>query len=352
LYMNDRTVEYAKKLVSKLPHHLSVCHFVNSGGEANDLAMLMARVYTGNNDILALRNAYHGVSISTMGLTAHSTWKFPISHGQGVHHVLLPDRYRGPFGFDDPKAADKYSWDVQNVIQHCTPGQVAGWISEPIQGVGGCVEMPPGYLNKVYEYVKKAGGLNIADEVQTGFTRTGSHYWGFEMLGVSPDIVTMAKGIGNGFPLGAVVTTPEVSAVLSKRLTFNTYGGNPIASAAGIAVLDIIDEEKIQDQVHETGTRLKKGLIELQKKFPNIIGDVRGQGLMLGVEFVKDPVTKTPAPEKATEILVETRKHGLLIGKGGYYGNTLRIKPPLIITNDDVDFSLNVLSDVITNLKN
>lgn len=350
LYLNDKIVEYAEELVKRLPDHLSVCHFVNSGAEANDLAMLMARVYTGNSDILALRNAYHGVTLTTMGLTAHSTWKFPVLHGQDVKHVVVPDRYRGPFGFDEPDVAEKYAWDVQNVIQHCTTGQVAGWISEPIQGVGGCVEMPEGYLNRVYEYVRNAGGVCIADEVQTGFCRTGDHYWGFEMLGVKPDIVTMAKGIGNGFPLGAVVTTPEISAVLSRRLTFNTYGGNPIASSAGLAVLNVIDEENVQENVKITGTRLKNGLLELQKKY-SCIGHVRGQGLMLGVELVNNPDTKEPSPEKATEILVESRKHGLLIGKGGFYGNVLRIKPPLIISEQDVDFALNVLDDVVSNLK-
>jgi len=288
LYMNDQIVEYAKALVAKLPPHLSVCHFVNSGAEANDVAMLMARVHTGNQDFLALRNCYHGMSLSTMGLTSLSTWKFPVNQGQDVKHVLNPDRYRGPYGYNDSQAASKYAWDVKNVIDYCTPGKVAGFICEPIQGVGGVVELPPGYLKEVYKYVRDAGGLCISDEVQTGFGRTGKGWWGFENNNVLPDIVTMAKGIGNGWPLACVITTPEISKSLSKKLWFNTYGGHPVIMSVGKAVLEIIENERLIENTQIVGDILKKGLIDLEKKYKNLIGDVRGEGLMLGVEIISN----------------------------------------------------------------
>jgi len=266
LYMNDKIVEYAKKLVSKLPHHLSVCHFVNSGGEANDLAMLMARVHTGNSDIIALRNCYHGMSLGTMGLTSLSTWRFPVNVGQDIKHAINPDLYRGPYKYSDPFASDKYADDVLNVIRHTTSGKVAGFIAEPIQGVGGCIEMPKGYLKKVYKYIRDAGGLCISDEVQTGFGRTGNGWWGFEKHSVIPDIVTMAKGIGNGWPLACVVTTSDVSKSLASKLHFNTYGGHPVIMAAGSAVLDIIEEEKLIKNAKDQGIYIIGNLIKLSKK--------------------------------------------------------------------------------------
>ncbi len=205
IYLNPAVGDYARHLAAKMPGNLKVCYFVNSGSEANDLALLMARAFTGNFDMIALRNAYHGGNASTMGLTAHSTWKFNVPHSFGVHHSIAPDPYRGPHGRDNPRAGELYAADVKEVIDFATSGRVAGFIAESIQGVGGCVVFPDGYLKAAYAHVRAAGGVCIADEVQTGFGRMGSHYWGFEMQGVIPDIVTMAKGIGNGYPLGAVV---------------------------------------------------------------------------------------------------------------------------------------------------
>src|SRR6266436_1363945 len=211
IYLHPNIVEYAEMLASKMPGDLKVCYFVNSGSEANDLALLMARAYTGNYDMIALRNAYHGGNASGMGPTAHATWKFNVPHSFGVHHSLAPYPYRGPFGYDDADAGKKYAADVKNLIDYATPGKVAGFIAESIQGVGGFVEFPENYLKYAYEHVRAAGGVCIADEVQTGFGRTGTHYWGFETQGVVPDIVTMAKGIGNGCPLGAVETTEKIA---------------------------------------------------------------------------------------------------------------------------------------------
>ncbi|HEY3914072.1 MAG TPA: aminotransferase class III-fold pyridoxal phosphate-dependent enzyme, partial [Verrucomicrobiae bacterium] len=246
LYLHPNVASYAEKLASKMPGDLKVCYFVNSGSEANDLALLMARAYTGNYDVIALRNAYHGGNSSGMSMTAHGTWKFNVPHSFGVHHAIAPDPYRGPFTRNDPDAGKKYAADVKQVIDFTTSGSVAGFIAESIQGVGGVVVFPDGYLKHTYEYVRAAGGVCIADEVQAGFGRTGSHFWGFETQGVIPDIVTMAKGIGNGCPLAAVVTTPQIASVLAKKIHFNTFGGNPVVSAQGTAVLEVIERENLQ----------------------------------------------------------------------------------------------------------
>jgi alanine-glyoxylate transaminase/(R)-3-amino-2-methylpropionate-pyruvate transaminase len=351
IYLHPTVAEYGKLLASTFPKesNLSVVYFVNSGSEANDLAMLMARAATGNYDVIALRNAYHGGSAAPMALTAHSTWKFNVPHSFGVHHAVLPDRYTGTFGYDDPKAGEKYAADVLSVIRHATSGKVAGFIAEPMQGVGGVVEMPPGYLKAVYDHVRAAGGLCISDEVQTGFGRTGENFWGFQTVGgpgVYPDIVTMAKGIGNGCPLAAVVTTPAIAQALTSRIHFNTFGGNPVSSTQGLATLRVILDENIQGRAKAMGARLFAGLRELQKKHP-LIGDVRGRGLMVGVELVEDRATKAPANKKTADIFERCKDLGLLIGKGGYFGNVLRIKPPMCLTEADIDFMLEVLDIAI-----
>ncbi len=303
IYYHPEVALFGKELADRMPGNLKVTYFVNSGSEANDLALLMARLYTGNNDVIALRNCYHGMSMATMGVTALHTWKYPVSQGSGIHHALNPDTYRGPFGPDVPDVANKYAWDVKNLIEAATPGKVAGFIAETIQGVGGAVELPPGYLKAVYGHVRAAGGVCIADEVQTGFGRTGTAYWGFQNQDVMPDIVTMAKGIGNGAPLAAVVTTPEIAKTLSQRVHFNTYGGNPVSSTIGRAVLKAIDEDDIQNKARDVGAHLREGLLRLQKKH-SIIGEVRGKGLMLGMELVKDRKTKAPAKDELMQVSV------------------------------------------------
>jgi len=237
IYLHPNVVEYAQALAAKLPGELKVCYFVNSGSEANDLAVLMARAFTGAYDVIALRNGYHGGSPASMGLTAHHTWKFNVPHSFGVHHAVAPDLYRGPWDATDPEAGRKYAEDVRQLIQFATSGKIAAFIAESIQGVGGTIVYPDGYLQQAYAHARAAGGLCIADEVQTGFGRTGSHFWGFQNQGVIPDIVTMAKGIGNGCPLAAVVTTPAIARALTERTHFNTFGGNPVVCAQGKAVL-------------------------------------------------------------------------------------------------------------------
>ena len=341
IYLHPNIAEYAQKLASKMPGELKVCYFVNSGSEANDLALLMARAYTGNYDFIALRNSYHGGNAATMGLTAHSTWKFNVPHSFGAHHAAVPDPYRGPFGRDDREAGRKYAADVKELIAFATPGVVAGFIAESIQGVGGAVVFPDGYLKHAYEHVRAAGGLCIADEVQTGFGRTGTHFWGFETQGVIPDIVTMAKGIGNGCPLAAVVTTPKIASVLSKRTHFNTFGGNPVVCAMGKAVLEVIEREKLQRNALELGNHIFTGLEKLKVKH-SIIGDVRGKGLMLALELVKDRTTKEPAKAECAQVMERAREMGLLIGKGGLHGSVIRFAPPMCITRADADFMLAV----------
>ena len=346
IYLQPRIAEYAEKLASKLPGDLKVCYFVNSGSEANDLALLMARLATGNFDLIALRNGYHGGNASGMAVTAHSTWKFNTPHSFGVHHAIAPYPYRGPYGYDDPDAGRKYADDVKNLIDYATPGKVAGFIAESIQGVGGFVVFPDGYLKHVYEHVRGAGGVCIADEVQTGFGRTGTHFWGFETQGVVPDIVTMAKGIGNGAPLAAVVTTPRIAATLTQKVHFNTFGGNPVVSAIGKAVLEVIEREHTQQNCLELGAYIRAGLEKLKAKYP-VIGDVRGMGLMLGIEFVKDRATKTPGREECAQAVENARELGLLLGKGGLWGQTIRFAPPMNIGQADADFILAVLDEAI-----
>ncbi len=349
IYLNPNIGLYAKELAAKMPGDLKVVYFVNSGSEANDLALLMARAFTGNYDILALRNAYHGGSQSTMGLTSHHTWKFNVPHGFGIQHAIMPDTFRGPYGKDDPDAGEKYAADIQNLIQFGTSGRIAGFIAESIQGVGGTVVFPDGYLKYAYEHARAAGGLCIADEVQAGFGRTGTHYWGFETQGVLPDIVTMAKGIGNGCPLAAVVTTPQIAKTLASRIHFNTFGGNPVVCAQGRAVLEVIDREKLQLNCLTIGNYLKDGFIELQEKHA-LIGEVRGLGLMLGIELVKDHINKIPARDECAAVFEKCKDLGLLIGKGGLWGNTLRIKPPMCITRADADFMLAVIDEALASV--
>lgn len=349
IYLHPNVSEYAQKLASKFPGDLKVCYFVNSGSEANDLALLMARAYTGNYDMISLRNAYHGGNASGMSLTAHSNWKFNVPHSFGVHHALAPDPYRGPWGYDDADAGKKYAGDVKNLIDYATSGQIAGFIAESIQGVGGVVVFPDGYLKNVYATVRAAGGVCIADEVQSGFGRTGTHYWGFETQGVTPDIVTMAKGIGNGCALAAVVTTPKIAATLTKRVHFNTFGGNPVVCAQGKAVLEVIERENLQANSLKIGGHSKDGLEKLKSKH-NVIGDVRGKGLMLGIEFVKDRATKEPAKAECSQVFEAARDLGLLVGKGGLHGNVIRITPAMCITQADADFLLQVLDSALGTL--
>uniref|UniRef100_A0A336LW49 Alanine--glyoxylate aminotransferase 2, mitochondrial n=1 Tax=Culicoides sonorensis TaxID=179676 RepID=A0A336LW49_CULSO len=363
IYLTPKIHEYAERLTSTLPQGLDCVYFVNSGSEANDLAMTFARLYTGNFDIISLRNAYHGASPYTMGLTAHSTWKYPIPGlNNGIINAMNPDPYTGIWGGnkcrDSPiqtdracncgangcEASKNYIKELDQIFKYSLPkGKVAAMFAESIQGVGGSVQFPKGYIKAAAKLVRDNGGLFVSDEVQTGFGRTGEHFWGFEGHGITPDIVTMAKGIGNGFPLAAVVTRKEIAQVMSKALHFNTFGGNPMASAVGIEVLNVIKDEKLQENSLSVGTYFLEELSKLRDEY-EVVGDVRGKGLMIGVELVSNKDQRTPLDStQFMEIWEQTKESGVLFGKGGLNGNVLRIKPPMCITKTDVDFAIDVL---------
>jgi len=348
IYLHPTIGLYAKKLTEHMPagSNLSSWYFTNSGSEANEMALLAGREHTKNVDIISLRNSYHGGTGATMNLTAHGTWKFKSNPGTTVKNATPGYCYRCPYGLTYPSCDLKCAHDVKDLIEYETCGEVAVFIAECIQGVGGAVVPPKEYFQVVYDIVRKHGGICVADEVQGGFGRTGTHFWAFENWGVTPDAVTMAKGMGNGAPIGAMVTRPEISKTLTNRIHFNTFGGNPVCMTQGLATLEVIDTEGIQANALKVGTHLKNRLLELQQKH-SIIGDVRGMGLMLGVELVRDRKTKEPAKKQAAAVLELSRERGLLIGKGGLHGNTLRIKPPMCLTIDDANFMADCLDEVL-----
>ena len=347
IYLNPLQSELARRLAEKMPADLNVTYFVNSGSEANELAINMARAYTGHTDVVALRNAYHGTSSTSLGLTSLHTWKYPVPTGHSIHHAVCPDPYRSPFSGTSEEIAHKSAEDIRDLILYSTPGNVAAFIVEPIQGIGGVTYGAPNYLKHAFDITREYGGLCIADEVQTGFGRTGERYWGFESYGVVPDIVTTAKGIGNGAPLAAVTTTREIAEALTSRLHFNTFGGNPVSLAAGLGVLDVIEDDRLQENALAVGKHFKSGMESLKERH-QLIGDVRGIGLMLGLELVTDRSTKEPATAAAGAVMEIAKRKGVLLGRGGLAGNVLRIKPPLCVTNADVDVALSVIESALT----
>ena len=316
IYLHPTIGQFAAKLAEKMPAGLDRTYFTNSGSEANEMAILSAREYTGNRDVIALRNAYHGGTSVPMSLTAHHTWKFKSNIDNNVHHTHAGYCYRCPYGLTYPNCDLKCAHDVKEVIEYQTSGEMACFIGEPIQGVGGAVTPPKEYFQIVYDIVRQHGGICIADEVQGGFGRTGTHYWSHQNWDVVPDMITMAKGIGNGVPLGAMTTRAEISEVMARRIHFNTFGGNPVSMIQGLATLEVIDEEGIQQNALEVGGYLKAGLEALAEKH-SLIGEVRGMGLMLGVELVKDRESKEPASAETAEVVELARQCGLLLGKGG-----------------------------------
>jgi len=347
IYLHPTIGLFAKKLAEKMPDGLTRSYFTNSGSEANEIAILSAREYTGNQDVVALRNAYHGGTAATMGITAHGNWKFKSNSQPGIHHTHAGYCYRCPYGLTYPSCDLKCAHDIKNVIQYQTPGEIACFIGEPIQGVGGAVTPPAEFFQIVYDIVRQHGGVCIADEVQGGFGRTGTHYWAHQNWGVKPDMITMAKGIGNGVPLGAMTTNEPISAVMKNRVHFNTFGGNPISMTQGLATLEVIDEDGLQQNSLIVGGFLNERLRELQQKHP-MIGEVRGMGLMLGVELVRDRVSREPASAEAAAVMEAMKRRQVLIGKGGLFGNTLRIKPPMCINRDDAAYLIAMLDETLT----
>lgn len=339
MYFQSAPAYFAEELVARLPAGRDwVAHFVNSGSEAIDLAVLMARLFTGNFEIIALRNCYHGLQLGPMALTAIQTCRQPIPTGHGVVHVPNPDAYRGVFGGETQPYVD----EIDNCIRASTPGKIAGFIAEPIQGFGGVMPLLPGYLPAAFQRTRAAGGVCIIDEVQTGFTRTGTDYWGFQSHGVLPDIVVLGKGIGNGFPLSAVIARRDIAEAMTGKKFFNTFGCNPVSCAAGRAVLRAVDADCTQENARIVGDYLRLQLMDLKARHA-LIGDVRGQGLLMGIELVKDPTSKAPADEMAGVVAEHARENGLIVGKGGGFGNVLRVNPPLCISTSDIDFAVDVL---------
>lgn len=332
MFYHPVPAHFAEELAARMPAgHDWVVHFTNSGTEAIDLALVMAQSFTGNIDMLALRNAYHGATIGAQSLTGISGFRHPIPLLGGIHHMPNPDPFRGVFG-DDTQA---YLDEIDRTIQFSTSGKLAGFIVEPIQGYGGIVELPEGYLKSATEKVRARGGVLIVDEVQSGFGRTGDHFWGFEAHGVVPEIVVMAKGIGNGFPLGAVVAQRHVTEVLKEKFFFNTYGANPVSCAAGRAVLQAIDEEGLQANAKVVGAGLRQVLERMHQKY-EIVGAVRGRGLMQAIELVTDRKSRTPATEATAAVFERTREAGIVVSKSGANRNILRFVPPMCLSLDDL----------------
>ncbi len=344
LYLHPTIVLYARAIARHFPEGsgLTQTYFGNSGSEANEYATLLARLYTGHNDMICLHNGYHGGTGATMRLTGIDDWKFWADASINVHRACPGYCYRCPLGLSYPNCDLKCAHAVEDVIHAAPDRAIAGFIAEPIQGVGGVIVPPPEYFQVVYDIVHQHGGICIADEVQTGWGRTGEHFWGFENFGVVPDMVTMAKGIGNGAPLSAVTTRPEIAACLSQKLHFNTFGGNPVSVANGYATLQIIDDENIQQRARDIGGYFKDKLHALQDKHM-LIGDVRGMGLLLAIELVKGRGTKEPAVEEAKRLVESAKQRGLLVGKSGAHWNTIRFAPPMCITKPDVDFLVDVV---------
>lgn len=342
LYVNLPQVELAEKLAKLVPGDLQQWFFVNSGTEANETAVTFARAHTGRDEVVALRHAYSGRSTLAMSLTGQAAWRLPGANQPAIRHAHNPYCYRCALGQKYPECDLLCARDMEELIVTSTSGRIAAFIAEPIQGLGGFITPPPGYFQVATEIIRRYGGLFICDEVQTGWGRTGSKMFGIEHWDVVPDLMTFAKGLANGLPIGATVTTPAIGASL-RGLTISTFGGNPLTMAAANAVVDIIVEEDLPSKVAVTGAHLRAGLEALADRFA-AIGDVRGMGLMQGVELVHDRKTKEPAPRLVARLLEETRRRGLLIGKGGMHGNVLRMTPMLDVEKGEIDEALAILT--------
>jgi 4-aminobutyrate aminotransferase len=335
LYINRPQAELAEKLAQITPGRLKKSFFTNSGTEADETAMVLARIYTGNTEIIALRHSYHGRSIMNMTATGHAPWKHAGSSVAGIVHAHAPYCYRCPFNLKPESCAMECARDVEELIMTSTSGRVAAFIAEPIMGVGGYITPPKEYFKVVTDIVRRYGGIFICDEVQTGWGRTGDRWCGIEHWEVEPEVMTFAKGMANGSPIGCTTAIPEV-ADKYPSLTFSTFGGNPVTSAAALATIRVIEENDLPRNARVVGDYLRGRLDALKDKYP-VIGDVRGMGLMQAIECVKSRDTKEPDPQTVLRVFEETRKRGVLIGKGGLYGNVIRLGPPLIASTSDID---------------
>lgn len=349
VYPNEHIVALAEKLAAITPGRLQKSFFTNSGTEANEAAVLLARMATGSFEVVALRHGYSGHSLLTKSLTAQAPWRRAGVLSIGVSHALSPYCYRCPLGLQYPSCGVACAHDLEDVIRTTTSGRIAAFLAEPIQGVGGFITPPKEYFKIAFNIVKKYGGLFISDEVQTGFGRTGKKWFGIEHWEVKPDILTTAKGMANGTPVGVTVATPEIADAF-QGMTISTFGGNAVTSVAAKATIEVIEEEKLLENCDRVGRALRSKLEALQQKHP-LMGDVRGMGLMQGVELVKDRASKEPAPEETSRVMDRAKVNGLLIGKGGLYGNVLRISPPLNISEADVEEAARILDKAFSEVE-
>jgi 4-aminobutyrate aminotransferase len=335
VFANEPQAALAKKIAALTPGgKLTKSYFTNSGTEANETAILAARCYTGNTEIVALRHSYHGRSHMAMAITGQGAWKLGPPQA-GVVHALNAYCYRCPLGLTYPSCEVRCAQDMEDLIRTSTSGRIAGFIAEPIQGVGGYVTPPKEYFQIVEKIVRSHGGVFISDEVQTGWGRTGGKWFGIEHYGVTPDVITGAKGLGNGAPIGLTVARPEVADGM-KGVSISTFGGNPVSSSAAKAVIDFIEEQNLLANCTETGAYLRERLEELKEKH-EVIGDIRGMGLLQAVELVEDRKTKAPATAATAQVMEAARENRILLGKGGMFGNVLRFSPPMNIGRSDVD---------------
>jgi 4-aminobutyrate aminotransferase-like enzyme len=346
VYPHANQSNLAEKLAEITPGRLKKTFFTNSGTEANDTAVLAAKIFTKRQEIVVLRHGYSGRSATALSAVGHAPWKPIASQVAGFTHAHAPYCYRCPFHLKFPECGLKCAEDIEELIRTTTTGEIAALMAEPILGVGGFITPPPGYFEKAVEITRNHVGIFICDEVQTGWGRTGEKWFGIEHWDVEPDIITSAKGLGNGAPIGVTIANPEIADAFP-GMTISTFGGNPVSTAAGLAVIKEIEDKNLRDNAKVVGDHLKSKLEELKEKHP-ALGDVRGLGLMVGVEVVRDPVTKEPAPDIVGRIFEETKRQRVLIGRGGLYGNVLRLGPPLIATKADIDILVAALDQAFT----
>jgi 4-aminobutyrate aminotransferase-like enzyme len=350
LYLSEHMAELAEKIATRAPGDLTKCYFTNSGSEANEMAIMTARVATKNQTVVSLRHGYHGGTNVPLALCGHSTWKFPHQPQASVVHAKAPYCYRCPFGANEKSCNLECANDVKEVIQTATHGEIAAFIKEPILGVGGFITASNEYHKQVFDIVKDHGGLYISDEVQTGVGRTGKDFFMSSTLGIKPDMITMAKGIGNGAPVGALIAKAELAQSLVGKAHFNTFGGDPYQSMQASETISIIEEEDLIGNADRMGAYLFEGFKDMQKDFP-IIGDIRGAGLLIGIELVKDQKTKMPAISETAEIMEFAKEEGLLIGKGSLLGNVLRLAPSLAISKSECSELLKGMRNAFSKLK-
>jgi len=344
-FVTEPMVALAEKLASIAPRGIKKSYFTNSGTEANETAVQIARMHTGNYELVVLRHGYSGRSSVTRAMTGMNTWK-KTTLEVGIVHAMNPYCYRCPMGLKYPDCGVACAKDVENVIQTATTGRIAGFLAEPIQGVAGFITPPKEYFKIVFNIVKQYGGDFIADEVQTAWGRTGHKWWGIEHWEVEPDILTSAKGLANGHPIGLTMARPEIADSF-QGLTISTFGGNPVTCATAKAVIEVMEEDDLRTNAAIVGGYFRQKLEGLQEKH-KLIGEVRGMGLMQALELVEDRDTKQPSPAGTNAVLEECRKAGLLVGKGGLYGNVIRMSPPLNITKGDVDEAYRMLDQAFT----